>query len=271
MRTTIGALALAGLLALTGCATATPSAPLSADATAATESPLDGEWRLVSAVDATGKLDLKTSITTVTLTGENTGGSAPCNSYRAEVVIGAGHDVTITPGATTKAACADTALTTVETRYLEALGRVVRTDIVENQLVLSNEDEKVALTYDAVPVIDTAALVGINWQLESTLTGAGDAAVAKEVTGGSILFNESDFTANGGCGDITGGWTLTGGVLLFTDVVSDAADCAKAELGQQKFVAASLAKSATIALDDTSLTLTAPSGSTGLLFRSSNN
>ncbi|TBN57231.1 META domain-containing protein [Glaciihabitans arcticus] len=271
MRTTIGALALVALVALTGCATATPSAPETADSTAPTASVLDGEWRLVSATDAKGKVDLGTSITTITLTGEETGGQAPCNVYRATVEIGAGHDVVITPGATTKVACTDAALTAVETRYLAALALVIRTDVVENQLVLSNEDEKIALTYAAAPAVDETALVGINWQLESLLAGVGDEAVPTSATGGSILFTESDFEARGTCSVITGSWTVAGGLLLLTDVANDLSACGKPLPAGEKVLANTLSTRPTVIIDDVALTLSSATTKSGLQFRASNN
>jgi len=272
MRTTLGALALVGLLALTGCATPADDIAMDAESTAPTASSLDGQWRLAAATDAEGKIDLKTSITTITLTGDDTGGKSACNSYDATVEIGAGHDITIARTVITQVGCDDAAFETIESRYMTALTVVDRSEIVEKQLVLSNEDEEIELVYDAITVTDEASLVGANWQLESTLSGTAPDVVAADVEGaGSILFNDSDFEASGGCSTITGDWTLTGGVLITTDVEIDTSDCSAALIPQEKIVEAVLRGPSTVSLDDTQLSIDSAKAKAGLLFRSSNN
>ncbi|WP_210481248.1 META domain-containing protein [Naasia sp. SYSU D00948] len=122
-----GILAVAGLL-LTGCAAAAQGA--------GTE--LQGEWRLTSASDGQGEMDLKGSSVTLAIEQDRARGDGPCNIVELEITGGPG-PVDVTVGAMTERACLDQDLMVIESRYIETLSGVTTAEVDDGTLTLSGD------------------------------------------------------------------------------------------------------------------------------------
>jgi len=264
MRRSTLAVAVIAVLALTGCGPTGDGFPNKTSA----PSELDGDWQLSEGSDAQGAFELKDSVSTITLTGNRTGGRTPCNIFGATVTID-GATISIEPGAVTEAACADSDLMALEPRYLAALGAVTEQKLSGETLTLSGKD--VILTFDKVPDVPISEFSGTIWRLEGLVTGAGaDGTVSTPLGSGGIVFNkDGTVTGNGGCSDFTGSWEVSGGVVAVTSLEFADADCPADLVAQEKHVATALGTGFTPLIEGDRLTIFPATGELGLVYRNS--
>ncbi|MCU1535547.1 MAG: putative secreted protein [Glaciihabitans sp.] len=143
------------LLALTGCASGGPHVDM------APNPRLAGEWWLVSGSDGSGKLDLGSTLITMTLGGRNAG-RTPCNDYGINF---SGTESLVFPHvAFTKARlCETTPLQDLEARYIAALEHVQYVRVTANNLTLTAPH--IILDFSRAARVSLAHLLDRSWLL----------------------------------------------------------------------------------------------------------
>lgn len=171
---------------------------------------LDGSWHLVSGRDARGAFDLDGPEVTLTVEGEEAGGTSACNLYGGRVAVD-GEEVRLSELGGTEMGC-DRDVMTLEQRYLVALGAVERGRRTADALSLSGPD--VALEFSLDPPVRDAALIGTTWLLESLIDGETVSSVAKE---GDLRFLDGGvMVSTVGCGIQRARYVLEGADVTLT-------------------------------------------------------
>ena len=159
-------LALIGLfVALTGCASggAPSQAPDDGAVVDAT-----GAWQLASGViDGVGFAIVADAPITLSVKGSEVGGRSACNHYGAEMVMEDGQ-LRMRVTSMTQMACPEPAMA-AEAAFTVALGRITGAARDGDRLVLTGPG--VELTFDRLPPVPVADMVGTDWVLESLISG----------------------------------------------------------------------------------------------------
>lgn len=242
--------AVAGVLVmLAGCGPGAPADPAGQEP--ATDAALEGtEWVLVDGVPIVEGYPI-----TLRFQDGQAGGTAACNSYGGAVEV-TGDTIAIGDIAATEMACPDPGVHDSESAYLEALRGVERYEHPDGQLVLTGGGNE--LRFDAAAAVEDAALTGVEWQLESLLTGTGPEGTASSTMADATLrlANDGTFSASDGCNDLNGRWAQEGDVLRLSEVVTTDLACPTLE-EHADHVRQVLLAEPTVALDGRRLTLTA--------------
>lgn len=252
-----GVLALAAALA--GCAdtpgtTVTPAAPAE----------LEGAWHLRAGVDPAGELPLDDAPeVTLLVDGTTVGGTSACNHYSGTLAVDA-DEIAVTGLGGTEMGC-EPAVMELEQRYLGALGGVERAHRSGDTLTLTGGGG--ALTFSLDPPVVDAELTQTVWRLESLVDG--ESVSSTEPGGLLVLSDDGTWRASTGCGDLRGGYRLSGSTVTVTDrrtqPMADGA-CSELALAQHAHVTGVLSGTFEVAVDGDRLRVTAPDG-TGLDFR----
>ncbi len=273
-------------LLLAGCATGAPSAggtdapgttststtpPGTGEPTSEGIAGIEGSWRLISARDAAGDIDLMGSRTTLLLTDDDSsGGRTPCNNYSLSLSGGPGA-ITVSEIGQTEAACADPALMEVETRYLAALALVTtatRGELDPGKLQLDSEAEGIALNFEAIADPALATLIGTVWRLESLVVGTGENASVSPARGGELVFGkDGKITGNGGCRDFSGSYRSSGDEITADISEIAEADCSIGVGPQEEQVFNVLSGGFTTEIEEDRLTVTSTGSDSGLIYR----
>jgi heat shock protein HslJ len=224
---------------------------------------LDGSWHLVDARDAAGTYDLADRAVTLTVNGNQAGGTSACNQYGGRVEV-AGDSVTISELGGTEMACEPAAME-LEQRYLAALQSVERGERTGDSLTLSGPD--LTLDFGLDPPVEDAALVGTTWVLESLVDGDSVSSVAHD---GELTFLRGGvMVGDVGCGQQRGRYSLDGDevvVTVFRDRDPAAGRCPDDVEAQHDHVVAVLHDTFTATVEGDRLTLMTQAGK-GLEFR----
>ena len=243
------------LVLLTGCVSGgAPSLPRDevVDAT--------GAWQMTSGVvDGVGFAIVPDAAITMTVRGSEIQGRAACNHYGGQIVVEDGRP-RFSLTSMTQMACADPVMA-AEAAFLAALPRVVDAARDGDRLVLTGPD--VELTFDLLPPVPVADLVGTDWVLESLISGEAVSSVAGER---ATLRLEADGTISGstGCRTFTGHWIEAVGGISHTDLGADG-ECPP-ELATQDGHVVGVIEGFRAAIDGDVLTLTG-NGGDGLSYR----
>jgi heat shock protein HslJ len=125
-------IAVAGVLALTGCL---PMSPAHMTAPRGTHG-IEGQWRLIDGTDGGGRLDLEGSSITLTIEGDSFSGEGPCNTYRGTLTEDI-RAVDFSEMASTIRGCDPAELGVLESRYFAALEAVGAGGLSGERLSLS--------------------------------------------------------------------------------------------------------------------------------------
>ena len=221
-----------------------------------------GEWVLVDgAVDdvAIALVDGYRVTMNLRRDGE-VGGTAACNAYGGSFRIVDDRLVFGELGST--AMGCEPSVMAVEQAFLNALSRPLTPIREEGTLLLSGVG--VALTFEEVRPVPTAALVGTEWVLETLIEGdvataaGGDPATLRLTDGGEV-------EGSTGCRTLRGEYTITADTVLFTTFSADG-ECPTALERQDGHVVTVLGDGFTVAIDGGTLTVTSP-GPMGLVYR----
>ena len=109
------------------------------------ETELDGEWQFTGGSDADGDIVVNGVPVTLLLSQGAVSGQAPCNTYTGAVSDDDG-TLYFAPIAQTLMACADDALTDLETRYLAALQASTTGTVDGERLTLGSADTTLEFT-----------------------------------------------------------------------------------------------------------------------------
>jgi heat shock protein HslJ len=247
-------MALVGLfVALAGCTTGPPSGAGGAvDAT--------GAWQMTSGVvDGVGFAIIPEAPITMTVRGDEIQGRAACNHYGGQIVVEDGRP-RFSLTSMTEMACAEPVMA-AEAAFFAAFARVVNAARDGNRLILAGPG--VELTFDRLPPVPVAGLVGTDWVLESLISGE---AVSSVVGDPATLRLEADGTFSGstGCRTFKGRWVEANGGITPTDLAMDG-ECPP-ELAQQDGHVVGVLEGFRASIDGDVLTLTGDGGD-GLSYR----
>jgi heat shock protein HslJ len=224
-------LALATALALTACGGSVGPGGVGDDAP-----DLAGDWVLTSGTSPTGEVLVRDDVpVTLSIDGEDWGGTAHCNSYGGIVEVD-GTAIEPTEIAVTEMACADADLMDAEQRYFEAFTASRSVDLDGDTLTLTGEGSE--LRYERAAPAEDATFEGTTWVLDSLVEGTGpDGAVSTppvpstgEGDAVTLTFDGDQVRGASFCNRFGGGYTLdgepdTGATLTFGELDSSAADC----------------------------------------------
>ena len=225
------------------------------------ESPLVGEWELVSGNFGEDLVPMvEGSRITFVSDGTTFGGTAACNRYGGTVKIEA-WELSMDEIFMTEMACEPEVMAS-EQAYVTALQIVNGASRDGDVLLLSGDDTE--LWYIAQSSVDTAALVGPIWILESLIDGDSvSSTLGEDLT--LHFAADGSLQAMTGCRTLTGTYVVTGDQVDTPELSADG-EC-NAELETQDGHVVTVFESGfTTAIDGDRLTLTA-SGGQGLGYR----
>lgn len=224
---------------------------------------VDGDWVLVEGVDVPAG-----SRVTLSVDGDEVGGTAACNGYGG--TVDRDGDAFVVGGLSMTEMGCDGPVQQAESAFVEAFTQVRRAVVEDGRLVLTGTAEP--LVFAKVEPVDASALVGTTWTLEGVVTGTGDEGAVASPVGDPATFRLDDdgtMTASTGCRGLSGEWTTSGDeVLLPTFGVADGEPVTcPGDLGDQDdHVVTVLGDGFRAAVDGDRLTLT--DGELGLVYRS---
>ncbi len=244
--TTIGVLVAGAAVALllTGCGDTTPGSGVD-------PATFDGDWQLTSgSVDGTD-LDLAAGDVTLTVDGEQWGGTSACNQYFATATLD-GDQVTVGGVGSTEMAC-DEPRMALEAAYLAGLQRVTTAATDGDTLTLSSGDG-VVLEFGPVAPTPTADLVGTTWTLTTLLDGdSASSTVGEPAT--LTLADDGTVTGSTGCRTFRGRWEQDGDALSIGPLATPKIGCSPETRSQDTHVLAVLDGEVAATIDGQSLTL----------------
>ena len=217
----------------------------------------DGAWALSAATVDGAALDLDDRYrVTMTIDGSRVGGTAACNGYGGALTT-AGGSFAVGDIAQTEMAC-EPAVMEIESAFLQGLLRV--SAVARSGDVLSLTGDGVELTFDLLPPVPTAALVGLTWVLDAIIDGeTASSTIATAEPATLLLSPDGTFVGSTGCRGLAGEYVLSGDTVQFTSFSADG-EC-PAEIARQDGRIISVLESGfTATIDGTRLTLTAPGG-----------
>lgn len=260
-RSATALLVLPALVVLGACGDADGTASPAADDPAAAT----GAWQLVDAEHAGVPLPLMDEHpVTLTIEASTFGGRSACNSYGGEVTDGV-LDVRTVGG--TEMAC-EPGVMALEVAYHDALEVTDgRPRVDGDRLVLTGETT--TLTFETLPPVPTAELLGTEWVLDSLVHGEADSSTVSSTVGDPatlLLHEDGSIQATTGCRTLTGRWVESGAEVLLPETAM-AGECPPgAESEQDDHVVAVLGDGFRPAVEGATLTLT-DAGGLGLVYR----
>ena len=257
------ALLLVVIMALAACGTEgrlLPNDP--GDDTATGEDPdeslpLEGAWVLmVATVDGTSLSLNHRYRVTMTIDGSKISGRAACNSFGGAVSIDNGV-FSLGEIAQTEMGC-EPAVMEIESKFMQGLFSVTAAARFGDTASLTGEG--VEYTFELVPPVPTAELIGSIWVLDTIIQG--DAASSTVATGdpATLLLNaDGTFIGGTGCREISGEYVVSGDTVQFTSFGAEG-DCRSEVEWQDGQVVTVLGDGFTVEIDGDRLTVTALGG-----------
>ncbi len=244
-------LILAASLVIAACGT-NDNAAVSDDGTS-----FDGAWVLSAAtIDGEDVVLLDHYRVTMTIDGSDIGGRAACNSYGGSVSI---DDGAFSVGALswTEMAC-ERPVMKIEALFLRGLPRVTEATRSGEVVVLTGEG--VDLSFELLPPVPTADLVGVGWTLDTILQGeTASSPVAGADPATLFLDLDGTFTGSTGCRDLAGEYIITGDIVQFTSFGAEG-ECTAELRPQDSRVISVLEGGFTVEIEGNRMTITTPGG-----------
>lgn len=243
----ISCIGVALTLALAGCG---------ADSTT---TQIDGAWRLVDGEHNGQAVPLvPDAAVTMNIDGSEVGGTAACNHYGGTIELD-GNRVAISAMSMTEMGCPGD-LGASQDAFLAAIVEVETVSRQGDRLVLAGPQTE--LTFELVPPVADADLVGSTWVLDSLI--AGDAV--SSVMGEATLDLAEDGTVSGftGCRTFDGDYAISGTEMRVTGLTTDDRACTDDLVAQDNQVLEVLNDISSVEIEGQRLTLR--SGALGLSF-----
>jgi heat shock protein HslJ len=222
-----------------------------------------GPWQLESGIVDSDPVPLVDGYR-ITLTVDDTtlGGTAACNGYGADYTRSGGAGIEIDGLSWTEMACMPDEVMASEQAYLGGLVRVDEMAVEDRMLVLSGPD--VELRFDRLDPVQTEALIGVTWVLETVVERESATSAGGE---GATLRLEEDGTLTGGtgCRSLEGTYIVTGDEVLFTGFSADG-ECTEDLRRQDNQVVSVLGDGFTVVIEGDTLTITS-AGDEQLVYR----
>jgi heat shock protein HslJ len=158
---------------------------------------------------------------TVTIDGEQIGGTAACNTYGGTVAWDEDGSFSVGELAQTEMACEPAAVMDLERVFLTSLAGATEFAVAGDRLTLVGDGD--TWTFELLPPAPTADLVDTTWQLDGYVTGD---AVSNELgMDGATLVLGSDGTVTGStnCRSLSGTWVESGTEILLTELSAEGA------------------------------------------------
>jgi len=257
------ALLLVFALALAACGTEEPSRSDDPGDTTSTgqgsddSSTFDGAWVLVAATVDGATLSLNDQYrVTMTIDGSRISGRAACNSYGGAASIDNGA-FSVGEIAQTEMGC-EPAVMEIESMFMQGLFGI--TGATRSGETVSLTGAGVEFTFELLPPVPTAELIGPTWVLDTIIQG--DTATSTAATADSatlVLSTDGTFTGGTGCREISGEYVVSGDTVQFTSFGAYG-ECSSDVEWQDGQVITVLEGGFTTAIDGDRLTVTAPGG-----------
>ncbi len=190
-------------------------------------------------------------------------GSTGCNRF-AGTYTQSDSNLTIAPGPTTLAACADPAAIAQETAILGHLPNVA-TFTVDKQLVLRDSNGTTLLTYDE----GLTSLAGTSWTATGINNGKGAVATTTATETVTAVFgSDGSISGNSGCNTYNGTYEASPpNRISITGVATTRKACAEDLMTLESQYLAALAATTTFGISGTTLKLGNSAGSTQVTYR----
>ncbi len=265
----IALLLVVAVLALAACGTEEPllSNDPGGDTAAGQEPddslPLDGAWVLVAATVDGATLSLNDEYrVTMTIDGSEINGRAACNGYGGAVSIG-NDAFSVGEISQTEMAC-EPAVMEIESTFMQGLFSV--TDATRSGDTASLTGEGVEYTFELLPPVPTAELIGPTWVLDTIIQGdTASSTIATADSATLLLDADGTFTGSTGCREISGEYVVSGDTVQFTSFGTDG-ECRREVRRQDGQVVTVLEGGFTVEIDGDRLTVIA-SGGEGLSYK----
>lgn len=218
---------------------------------------VEGAWRLTSGEHEGRPVPvLPDAGITMNIDGADVGGVAACNHYGGTIEL-SGDQVAISALSMTEMGCPGD-LTASQDAFLAAIGEVQTLSRRGDSLVLAGPETE--LTFELLPPVADADLVGSTWVLDSLITGDAVSSVMGEAT----LDLAEDGTVSGftGCRTFDGDYSISGMEMRITGLTTDDRACADELVAQDTHVLEVLSDIFSVEIDGERLTLRA--GALGL-------
>lgn len=255
----------AGIAAtVTGCSA--PGAPSGRGAS------FVGQWVLVTASDAVGKVPLNGTYITLTIDeGESATGRGPCSDYRAKI-LGRPGPVFVTVTHRAIALCTDPQSPDLDQRYLTDLHASSVGSVDGDYLTFSSPTTR--LMYHRVAHFMIGGIVDIPWaaQYETLIEPDGSSADFSDPAGAIMLRRDHTFRMSvGACPGLTGTWAQDAGEIVLDHVAHATAACSTPDDDQNRTdVMSALGQGFQFSVLDGTLVTTNPRNHTFMSFREGN-
>ena len=178
-------------------------------------------------------------------------GTSACNSYSGGYQASDDGTLSFDQLAGTMMAC-DAPLMTLESEYLQALGRVTEFSI-DGTLVLTGDDAP--LTFAAQPAPETLPLVGTAWQVSSMAQGSAVQSVLADTELTAKFSDAGEIHGSAGCNTYGGTYTTSGAMMSFSALASTKMMCADDVMAQETAFFAAMEQVASYKIEGTQLRL----------------
>ncbi len=218
---------------------------------------LDGAWVLVAATVGGRTVVLNDQYrVTMTIDGSEISGRAACNGYGGAVSIEDGtfflNEVFLT------AMGCEPEVMEVESMFMQGLSKVTSAARSGDTALLTGDG--VDYTFEIVPPVPTADLIGPTWVLDTIIRGDTASSTTSTADPATLSFDlDGTFTGSTGCREISGQYVVTGDTVQFTSFGATG-ECANDVASQDGQVIAVLESGFTVEIDGNRLTVLAPGG-----------
>ncbi len=155
---------------------------------------------------------------TMTIEGRSVGGRAACNHYGGTVSIADGA-FSVGELSQTEMAC-ERRVMEIESLFLQGLGRASHIERTEGTVFLSGTG--VDFTFELLPPVPTAALLGTTWVLDTIIQGETATSTAADADPATLrLTADGTFVGGTGCRGLSGEYIITGDTVQFTSFGAD--------------------------------------------------
>jgi heat shock protein HslJ len=260
----------AALICLTLVACAAPGASLAPGASDGNGSSLapaptavDGSWQLTSGRGPSGSVPIVDDRPiTITIDGDDFGGTAACNQYGGRFVRLEGGRVQVAELFMTDMGC-EPDVSASESSYVGALNAASAVTRDAEELVIDGPG--VELRFAPLPPPPTSELIDTVWVLETLIQGdTASSVVGDRAT--LVLHRDGTFSGSTGCRSFEGSWVEQGERIIDRSMAMDGSECPPALVDQDSIVVSVIGDGFVPTIDGDRLTLTDPGGA-GLAFR----
>jgi heat shock protein HslJ len=219
--------------------------------------PLDGAWVLIAATVDGANLSLNDQHrVTMTIDGSEINGRAACNSNGGAISIDNGA-FSLGEIAQTEMDC-EPAVMEIESTFIQGLISVTVATRSGDSASLTGEG--VEYTFELLPPVPTAELIGSTWVLDTIIQGDAASSTIATADPATLLLNaDGTFAGGTGCREISGEYVVSGDTVQFTSFGADG-ECRSEVEWQDGQVVTVLGDGFTVEIDGDRLTVTAPGG-----------